>query len=186
MTRVLLALLLFAIASPASAAEGGSSKQLYFQLGNFVLLITVLVVLLRRPVREFFERRRSEVGGELDSAAQLLDQAEKRFLQWQQKLADLDAELETIRAESRDRAEQEREQVIADAHATAERIKRDATAAVGQELRRARSELRKEASELAVELAERMLREQVIDSDRDRLTDEFISEIEHAAPARER
>ncbi|GAG46290.1 unnamed protein product, partial [marine sediment metagenome] len=90
-------------------------------------------------------------------------------------------ELEQIRATSRERAEAERENLIADANATAERIRSDATAAIDQELRRSRDLLRDEAADLAVELAENLLRDRVTAEDRERLVSEFIERIESAS-----
>ena len=52
-----------------------------------------------------------------------------------------------------------------------------------QELRRAREELRREAAELAVELAAETLRARVGDADRERLVDDFIVTIEREAAA---
>jgi F0F1-type ATP synthase membrane subunit b/b' len=51
---------------------------------------------------------------------------------------------------------------------------------VEQELRRARTMLRAEASELALELAERMLREELTADDRERLVAEFVERIERS------
>ncbi len=187
MRRAALLLCLVALASPAHAAGGsGGDSALYWQIANFVLLVVTLFVLLRKPVQAFFQDRRSEVASNLDDAAQLLDEAETRFTEWQRKLIDLDSDLETIRRESAERAQRESDQIVADARASAERIRRDATAAVEQELLRAREELREEASDLAVELAQRMLQEQVMDTDRDRLADEFISQLERGANGTER
>lgn len=180
--RGLIGFALLAMAAPAMASEGGGANDLYWQVANFVLLISVLTFVLRVPVREFFVARRSSVKSDLDAAAQLLDEAEQRHTEWQRKMIDLDADLDTIRRESRERAEHERDRILEDATVSAERIKRDATAAVDQELRRARADLQREASDLAVELAEKILREQVVDSDRDRLADEFISQLERPAP----
>ena len=70
---------------------------------------------------------------------------------------------------------------MADATAAAARIRTDAQAAIDQELRRAQSRLREEAADLALELAAGKLKDQVGDSDRDRLIDEFITRIEPAA-----
>jgi len=92
-----------------------------------------------------------------------------------------------IRADARDRAEAERNHILADAASAAERIRNDARSAVDQELRRAREDLRREAAELAVELAAEALRSRVTDADRSRLVDEFIQTIERsgdAAPGR--
>ncbi|MCZ6463889.1 MAG: ATP synthase F0 subunit B, partial [Proteobacteria bacterium] len=114
----------------------------------------------------------------LENASRLLQQAESRFAEWQGKLADLDQELEQLRAVAQRRAQEERNQILADARSTAERIERDAVAAVDQEIRRARTVLREEAADLAVELAAELLREQVGDDDRERLIDEFIARVD--------
>jgi F0F1-type ATP synthase membrane subunit b/b' len=46
------------------------------------------------------------------------------------------------------------------------------------ELRRAREELREEATQLALKLATERLEREVTDADRDRLLDEFIDRID--------
>lgn len=181
--RLIPGLVLVLVASPAAASSGGETGAFYWQVANFVLLVVVLVALLRKPMRGFFEQRRGDVGRDLDAASELLERAESRYSQWQRKLIDLDEELEKIRRDSRTRAQQEHDQIIADAHAAAERIQNDAGAAVESELRRARSDLQKEASDLAVELAEKILREQVLDSDRERLADDFIVQLERSPAA---
>jgi F-type H+-transporting ATPase subunit b len=145
---------------------------------NLVLLLAVLFVFARKPLQAFFQDRRDRIQGELQSAAQLRKEAGERYAKWQRQLVDLDAELERVRATARERAEAERERILADAHAAAERIRNDARAAVDQELRRAREQLRDEASALSIQLATELLEAQVTDTDRDRLLDEFIAKIE--------
>jgi F-type H+-transporting ATPase subunit b len=93
---------------------------------------------------------------------------------------DLEGELAEIRETSRQRAAAEREHILADAAAGAERIRREALETVDQELRRAREQLRREAADLAVELASEALRRQVTSADQDRLLDEFVAAIERA------
>lgn len=180
-------LLLLLAAAPASAAGGEEGGEgLLFPWLNFALLIGVLVFLTRKPVREFFAGRRRAIQDALESAAELQRQAEERHAKWQRRLVDLDRELDEIRRLGRERVEAEREHILADARAGAERIQRNARSAIEQELRRAREQLREEASDLALELAAGLLRDRVNDSDRDRLVDEFIARVEQApgAPAR--
>ena len=84
-------------------------------------------------------------------------------------------------ASERQRAQQEHDRILADARRAAERIKSDAGNAVERELRRAQVRLREEATGLAIELAADLLRDKVLDADRDRLMDEFISRIERTS-----
>ena len=178
---IALSLMLFAL--PASAADPSASglQTFLWPAVNLIILISVLVYFARKPLRAYFDKRRSDIQGELETAAEQLATAESTYANWQRRLIELDGELDAIRATSRQRAEAERERIIADARASAERIRRDATAAVELELRRAREVLREEAAQLAIELAGERLTREVTDGDRDRLVDEFIDRIA-AAP----
>lgn len=180
-TALLLTLGCAGAALAAGDAEhGGSGWELGWQALNLLLILGIIVYAARKPAVSFFKERRERVAGDLDEAAALLRQAETRYASWQRKLVSLEEELGEIRAQGRQRAEAERERIIAEARAAAERIKRDAVAAVDQELRRAQDQLHDEASALAVELAEEILRAQVQPGDRDRLLDEFITRVERA------
>ena len=179
MARSAITLLIFLLALPAYASDQGADglQSLLWPAVNLVILLAVLVYFARKPLAAYFDKRRSEIAGELQSSADELATAESTYAKWQRRLIDLGAELDEIRATSRQRAEAERERIIQDARATAARIQRDATAAVELELRRARETLREEASQLAIELAGERLSREVTDADRDRLVDEFIDLI---------
>jgi F-type H+-transporting ATPase subunit b len=175
--RVFAALAILLAALPAAAAEGEGGG-LFYPILNLVLLLALLVYFARKPVLQYFGERRAAIQTDIHRASELRRDAEKRFAEWQRKLAELDGEIERIRATSRGRAESERDQIVADATAAAARIRADAQAAVAQELRRARKILREEAADLAVELAGNLLAEQVTEADRERLVGEFIERIE--------
>ena len=174
---------ILAVASPALAAGGGSgpsASELMWQAVNLALLLGVLFAVARKPITAYFAERREQIKNDMKSADKLLAESKKQFSEWQGKLAELEAEVQTIRDETRQRAHDERDQIVAAAHDSAERIRADAVAAVDQELRRAQVELREEAANLAVDLAANMISEQVDDRDRDRLLDEFITRVEPA------
>ena len=175
------AVLLAALPAAAEEGHGGGMHDLLFSALNLALLLGVLVYFARKPVVAFFEDRRKRIQTELDDAKKQGAEAEARYAKWQRRLLDLEGELAQIRETARSRAAAEREHILADAAAGAERIKRDALEAVDQELRRARAQLRKEAADLAVELASETLRRQVSSADQDRLLDEFVAAIERGA-----
>jgi F-type H+-transporting ATPase subunit b len=169
------------IVSPALASggeEGGGSSELLFQSINLILILGIIFYFARKPAIAFFAERREQISNELDSAAELLSQAEIRNSELQRRLVDLQSEIEEIRETTRRRAEEESERILAEANRSAERIQSDAAAAVSQELQRAQQALRAEAAGLALELAGQILSEQVSDGDRERLLDEFITRVE--------
>lgn len=175
-------------AAGAAFAAGGEHKsdeevlkEVIYQGLNLLLLLGVLFYAGRKPIREYFAARRDGIQRELSEAAELLARAEKRNAELQRRLVDLSNETEEIRENANRRAEEESERILADARATADRIRRDAKSAVDQELRRAQAELREEAADLALEIAGRKLADQVGDSDRERLMDEFIIRVEPSA-----
>jgi F-type H+-transporting ATPase subunit b len=175
---------ILAVASPALAAGGGSgpsASELMWQAVNLALLLGVLFAVARKPITAYFAERREQIKNDIKSADKLLAESKKQFSEWQGKLVELEAEVQTIRDETRQRAQDERDQIVAAAHDSAERIRSDAVAAVDQELRRAQVELREEAANLAVDLAASIITEQVDDRDRDRLLDEFITRVEPTA-----
>jgi F-type H+-transporting ATPase subunit b len=173
------ALLLLLAASPAAAAEEGHGlMDFVWEAGNLLLLLGVLVYLGRKPVLNYLSERRLRIQDNLANSERLLKEAEARLSEWTQRAARLDDEVQELHRLASERAEQEKAQILEDARATAERIKRDAASGVDREVERAKQALRDEAADLAVELAGKLLQEHVSDGDRDRLVDEFVAEIE--------
>jgi F-type H+-transporting ATPase subunit b len=177
-----LALALLLAASPAFAAsEEGHGGSLFWQTLNVLLLLGVLIYFARKPVLNYLAERRDGIAKNLESSAALLADAERRLAEWTQKAANLDREAAEIRAATLRAAEAERDRILADARVMADRIRRSASAVVERELQQAREALRREAADLAVEMAAKTLREQVNDADRTRLLDEFIGHVEREA-----
>ena len=178
MTRWLAVALLLAAGPAAAEGEGGHGGSLFWQIANVVLLVAVLIYYARKPVLAYLAARRDTITKDLEAAAQLLADAERRLAEWSRKAASLDQEVAQIRDATRRAAEAERDRILADARASAERMRQAAAAVAERELRLAQEALRREAADLAVELAAQLLREQVNDADRTRLLDEFIARVE--------
>jgi len=169
---------LLPLTAHAAGGEGESPTTLFWQAVNLVILLAVLVHYARKPVQDFFRGRREQVKTDLDSAAGVLSDAERRLADWQARADRLEAEIAEIKDMARRRAEAERQHVLADAEASAARIRGDAAAAVDQELARARAELRAEAAALATRLAADLLRRNLGEADQRRLVDEFVARVE--------
>jgi len=187
LTPVLAALLapVTALAAEGGGHGGGEGAHVFFwEWLNLLLLVAVLVYFARKPVQAYLADRKSRIESDLASAAKLLGDAEARLADWNARAASLDAEAADIRRAAREAAQEEGARILADARAVAERIQRDAHSALERELHRARGRLRSEVADLAVDLAEKLLREQVQGADRARLVDEFVARIEQGAGSR--
>jgi len=174
----LLSILLLAPELAFASEESGGGSHFFWEWANLVLLVVVLVFVARKPVLAYLADRRSDIEGNIEGAEKLFSDAKTRLAEWNARADQLDNEVAEIKRSAKAAAEQERDRLIADARETAERIKGNAQSAVAREVRRAREELRSEATSLAVELAENLLREQVSDADQARLVDEFVTRVE--------
>lgn len=181
-TWLILPVLLIAL--PAFAAgDGGGGSHFVWEAINLIILVGVLIFFSRKPVTAFLKSRRSEVADNLSASEKLLRESESRLAELKRKTENLDAELAEIRRETAERAEREAVEIVAEAKTTAARIERDAESAVERETLRAQQALRKEAAELAMELAGERLRGEVTDADRSRLVDEFVERVGDGAEA---
>jgi F-type H+-transporting ATPase subunit b len=172
-----------AAARAAAEAEGHGGGGWFWHAVNLAALVAVLVYFGRAPVRAFLAERRQTIEEGIEGARRELAAAEGRLAECRQRMDTLDRELDGIRRVVREQAESERDRLLADARAAAERIRRDAAAAAEQELRHAREQLREESAELAVRLAGELLRSQVTGTDRSRLLDEFVEQVERSPGA---
>ena len=135
MLTVVCGYLRFAALASGGGGEDGGSHFPFWELFNFAILLGVLVYFGRGPLQELFADRRATIAADIESASALLEAAEARSSEWEQKFAALDREAAGLRDDARARAENERERILAEAHESAERIQRDAVASVEQELR---------------------------------------------------
>jgi F-type H+-transporting ATPase subunit b len=178
-----LFLVLIPVLARASEEGGGHESKLFWHAINLALALGVIGYFARAPIRTYMAERRQNIEAGIEAARRQLAEAERQLAACDERMTSLDHEIEEIRRSVRAQAANERERLLADARAMAERIRRDAHTAVEQESRRAREELRNEAAEMAVRLAGDLLKRQVTDSDRARLVDDFVERVGSPPPA---
>lgn len=169
-----------AVASGGGEAEGGAAT-VAWEVFNLVLLIFVLFLAARRPVGAYLAERKAGVEQNIQGAEDVLKEAEARLAQWNARAAGLEHEVADIKSKAHAAAAQEAQRIVAEAEGIAQRIRAEAGAAVERETYRGRMALRREAADLAVEMAEKLLREEVTDADRARLVEEFVGRVEEGA-----
>ncbi|MGB9616975.1 MAG: hypothetical protein ACPL7J_06590 [Desulfomonilaceae bacterium] len=176
--------LLAGVIAPAAYAAGhgeGASQwdawMLLWRVINTVALIILLVYVLKKPLKTFFSERRTRIARELDEAREQRNRAERTIQEYKVKLAGMEAELQKMRAELRKSAETEKEKVLANAERMANAMVESAKVAAEQELRNAKIALKNEAVELAVQLAEALIRERINEDDRKRIVEDYLVKV---------
>lgn len=178
----LLILLSLAGAALASGEEGGRpafepilSMAMFWRVVNFVVLFAILYRFTAKPVRDFFANRREGIISSLEEAKRAKEDAEGRYRELSQRLANRDQEFEEIRKSALENAEKVRDEIIAEAHERARRMEEKAKESIAQELKKARESLKREAAELALKLSEERLKKEITSGDHKRFVNEYIA-----------
>lgn len=154
--RNLIGLLFIALAAPsvAFAAEGAApvfdQGQALSSVINFIVYAGLLYVMIGKPLRTYFAQRRTTLLAEMEEAAQLKASAEEQLSVYSAKLDQFELEREQILREFREIGELERDRLIEDGRAQAERMKADASRQLDTEVRGLRQELVKRLVEDAI------------------------------------
>jgi len=144
---------------------------------NFALLVVILVKFLKDPIRDFLRGRTESIKKEFDDLEEQRKEAERKYEEYRQKLADMDKEAERILQAFIKQGEAEKEKIIAQAYETAERIKAQAKFYIQQELAKAKEQLKAEVADMAVKLAEDIIRKNITEQDHHRLIAEYLERV---------
>jgi F-type H+-transporting ATPase subunit b len=141
---------------------------------NFTIFVAVLVRFLGGPLREFFRARAERLRDELATGDRARRDAEALRAQLAKDIADLPAARERLKSDLLETAARERDQLVAQAQQTAERIRRDAVLLAAQLVSSARRMLRDEMVASAVEEATTLVRGAAQARDQERFVSDFI------------
>ncbi len=148
---------------------------------NLLILVGILWWALRGPLSDFLSFRRAEVKDQLEASAKAKAEAEAKYAELRGRLENFEAELEELRARVRNEAENESSALLVNAERAAKALEEAAERTVAEELRRARAELKAEAVELSVQIAEDILTKNITADDQARLTGDYLSRVEETA-----
>jgi F-type H+-transporting ATPase subunit b len=144
---------------------------------NFVILVVFLYWAIAKKAREFFTGRRENIKTTLAEAIAEKEEAERKFKDYSVRLEKATEEMtgiiETIKAQGL----VEKEKIIEDARKTAEKIKEDAKMRIEQEFKAAVSELRLEAVQLSVQMAEEILKKNVTPEHHEYMVKDYLDKV---------
>jgi len=176
---------LFILAPVAAFAAGGGGhadsgavlKDFIYRCFNFALMAGLLAYFVTKPIRKGLKGRTAEIEKTLADAEAAKAAAEAKHKEYSEKLAKATEEIAGITEAIRREGELERDKIIAAAKDMADKIEQEADNKAAGVVAKARIELREEASRLAVELAEDMLKKQVSADDQKRLVEEYMQKM---------
>lgn len=182
---LLVALVSFGFASGGEGgAHGGGHggaaqwKDFMWRCIDFAALVLILVWAVKKAdMKKALADRQAGIDKALREADEMKAAAEKKFAEYTARLAQANKEAEELQKVIREDGLAEKARIVAEAKIAAEKIKEQAKVMADQEIVRAKSELREEASRLAVQLAEQTLKNAMKPEDQDRLVGEYLTKV---------
>ncbi len=174
---VLVPALALAAGGGGHAESGVILKDFLYRCLSFVLMVGLVAYFVTKPIRKGLKDRTVEIEKTLADAQAAKEAAEAKHREYSEKLAKATEEIGSITASIRREGELERGKILTAAKDMAVKIEEEAENKASSVVAKARIELRQEAANLAVELAEDMLRKQVSADDQKRLVDEYMQKV---------
>ena len=179
---LLLPALALAAGEPAAEHGGGGGlisldKSLIIQMLNFLILLAILYRLLYKPLIAKMEERSAAIKTSLEAAEAARAAAAKQQEENAERLRAAYAEAQSIRAAALKEAADEQRKLVDAARREAQQLVASAKAQTESDIRRAREELRREVSDIAIAVAEKLVRKSLHDDEHRRVVDEAIARI---------
>ena len=180
---IFILLINFVFVSAALASSGGENytytwKDWLWPVVNFSILMFILIFFGKKPLGDFFKGRTALIEKSIKEAAEAKALAEKTLAEVKSRLSNTDAEIAKIVEAARKSGEKEKEAIIAEGEHMKEKIIEQAKANIDFELQKAKESIKSEASLLALELAEKQLKEKLGQSEQETLIDDYIKRLE--------
>ncbi len=164
----------------AGGEEHGEQHSLFDEVAhwfNFLLLAGGIVYLVRKMLVPFLQERASLIRENLQQSAVALAEANERLAVVEDRMKHLDRELEQLREAGLQEAHNERVRVEQQAEGEAEKILATAGQEMDAAVKNARAELKKYASELAVDVAENNIRREMTPESEQKIFQSFVDRL---------
>jgi len=145
---------------------------------NFLILAGVLVYFLRKPLSSFLKERSELLRKAIDDAAKARAEAAEKLAAIESRTAQLADEIAGMNAKMDVEAAAEARRLQETVAVEISRIRAQSEFTGEQEVKKAREELRREASLLTARAAEELVRKTLSPEDQERLVRENIEKIE--------
>jgi len=168
-------------AAAASAAEGGAEgatgMEWMWRTVDFALLAVLLGWVYFKHIKGILAKRIEGIEDALSEAKTAREEALARLADVEARLKDKDKEIEALVKVAEDNGVKQKARLADDGRKISEDILASARESIDAELAKAREAVRKEAAAMAVEIAEKMVRESINAEDRARIVQEYIAKV---------
>ena len=169
--------IIFASSGGGEEAHPSLVKEYAYKIINFVVIFGIVIYFARKPIANMLKQRAELIEKTLKEAQEAKELAQKALQEAQTRLQTKDKEIEEILSMSKLAGEQEKERLIEESERLKERIFEQAKVNIEYELKGAKDAIKAEAVEIAMELAEKKIKEKLTKDEQEKLLQESLTKI---------
>jgi len=186
LSSTLPALIVVLVVETAAYASGGGEHggagkaewiDFAWRMLNFAILVGFLYWFLAKKIKDFFSGRRADIKSSLQQAQVAKEEAEKNYQAYSAKLAKATEEIDGIVEMIKAQGMKEKTKIIEDAEKAAIKIEEDTRARMEQEFKNASQQLRAEAVQLSVQMAEELLKRSITKEDHENMVRDYLDKV---------
>ncbi|MBR1586015.1 MAG: F0F1 ATP synthase subunit B [Clostridia bacterium] len=151
--------------------------QTLLSLCNLLIIYLILKKFLFKPVQKVMSTRQAQVDKIYSDADANLSSANEMKQEYEQRLASARQEADTMIKTATQTAQRRGDQIVADAKSQASHVKQKAEEEIEQQKKQMLKDVRGEISELAVNIASKVVEREINQKDYDGFVDDFIKNV---------
>lgn len=170
-------LLIFLVPGALAAGQTGGWRPTYdliMRWLNFVILVLVLVKFAWRPLVDFLTGKKEEIAHDIRRMEEEKEQAARKVAEAHKKIEDSSVRFENLKERIIRQGEKRKQAIIAEAQSESKILLESVKRKIDSQVRQAKSTLRSEIIDMAVNLAIERLPGQVTEKDNQKLLDQFL------------
>jgi len=176
---ILLVTISSSFASSGEGAEPSLFKAYFWAIINFLILVGLLVFMMKKmDIKGYFKKRTELIEQSLKDAREAKELAQKALAEVEERLKIKDREVEEILKAARESGERETGRLAEEGDRLTTRILEQTRNNIDFEVKMAKEAIKEEAVEIAMELAEKKLKQKLTKEEQMKLLEESIAKIE--------
>jgi F-type H+-transporting ATPase subunit b len=161
--------------------EEAMPNEIWWKWANFAILAGVLGWLISKNAGPFFRSRSEAIAVGIAEATKTRQEAEARAAEIERKVSNLSAEVEQLRRQSHEEIAREGERVRAETEAAIRKVQAQAQAEIASAAKHASHDLKAYSAQLAMQMAERQIRDRMTPDAQGWIADSFAKELRRQA-----
>ena len=151
--------------------------QTLISLCNLLIIFLILKKFLFGPVQAMIKTRREQVDKIYTDADENLETAKQLKLEYETRMASARQEADTLIKTATQTAQRKSDQIVSEANSQATHVKQKAEEEIAQQKKQMLKDVRSEISELAVNIASKVVEREINQKDYDGFVDDFIQNV---------